>query len=301
MRTARIKLNHAPVFYHLYNRVAGPPDFLPFGPAEKEFFARLLHKLDRFFTVKVVDYQVMSNHFHLVVYTSDQPPSPEETCQRYNTYYRGKHILKPDDPLCEVVAERMRDISWYMQALQQQFTLWFNRNRCLGRRGTLWADRFKHTILGDAEAVWECIKYIHMNPVRAGMVEDPADYRFGSYGVHSGYGRHPFEQNVKEVLLPWLQGAYGFTSVRQLHAVLNEAFKGVCAVQQEPDGKVAQFALHVDRRVRYWVDGLVIGSELFINDVVTRSGPHLNTRRRGVNRARDPGSTLCCYKQLRAI
>jgi hypothetical protein len=64
---------------------------------------------------------------------------------------------------------------------------------------------------------------------------------------------------------------------------------------------VAQFALHMDRRVRYWVDGLVIGSELFINDVVTRSEPHLNTRRRGVNRARDPGSTLCCYKQLRAI
>ena len=51
------------------------------------------------------------------------------------------------------------------------------------QRGILWADRFKHTLLGDSRAVWQCVKYIQMNPVRARIVSNPADYRFCSYGA----------------------------------------------------------------------------------------------------------------------
>ena len=76
-----------------------------------------------------------------------------------------------------------------MKDLQQRFTQWYSNNR--DRRGTVWADRFKSVLLeGEAgnSAVWNCIKYIELNAVRAGMVEDPVDYRYCSWDVWSGRG-----------------------------------------------------------------------------------------------------------------
>jgi hypothetical protein len=43
-----------------------------------------------------------------------------------------------------------------MKDFQQQYTNWFNRTRPRGRRGRLWADRFKSVILESGRAVWEC-------------------------------------------------------------------------------------------------------------------------------------------------
>jgi hypothetical protein len=191
-----------------------------------------------------------------------------------------------------------------MHALQQPFSTWFNRTLPNRRRGHLWAERFKNTLLGDAQAVWECCKYIEMNPVRAKMVKNPADYRFCSFGAWSGKGRHPFARNVRECLLPWLEGQYAFRNTRQLRDALRDVFAEVEAAHAEPDGKVSPFTVHLDRRVRYWVDGLVIGSELFVQDIVLRCDGILRTRRRGFPRARAPDLTamaLCSYKQLRAL
>jgi REP element-mobilizing transposase RayT len=305
MRRPRLKPLDMPIFYHLYNRVAGEPGFLPFGPAEKEKFIQLMHKIDKLYTVKVVCYQVMSNHFHLVVHAPDQPPTPEEVCRRYGAYYGGKRTLNVSDPFCAVLAGRMRDISWYMHDLQQQFSTWYNRTRPTRRRGYLWAQRFKHTLLGDARAVWACCNYVEMNAVRAALVSDPADYRFSSYGAWCGRGRHPFENHVEEVLLPWLEGFMGSVSAKQLQELMRQAFAGLRGVSENPDGKVSAFSLKVDRRVRYWVDGLVIGSELFIQQMIGRHGGILRPRGlKGMGRAHAPDAALvplCCYKQLRSL
>jgi hypothetical protein len=69
----------------------------------------------------------------------------------------------------------------------QRFTCWFNRER--GRRGTLWESRFRSVIVEDGLAARTMAAYIDLNPVRAGMVEDPADYRWSSYGEAVGGGR----------------------------------------------------------------------------------------------------------------
>jgi putative transposase len=54
-------------------------------------------------------------------------------------------------------------------------------NRTLGRTGTLWDSRYKSSLV-DADAyLLLCQRYIELNPVRAGMVVDPADYRWSSY------------------------------------------------------------------------------------------------------------------------
>ena len=73
---------------------------------------------------------------------------------------------------------RMHDLSEFMKSLLERFTKWFNRAH--SRTGTLWEDRFKSVIVESGVAARTMAAYIDLNPVRAGMVKDPADYRWSS-------------------------------------------------------------------------------------------------------------------------
>lgn len=305
MRKPRLKPRDIPMFYHLYNRVSGFPSDFPFGPREKAYFIRLLHKLSKLYTVEILSYQVMSNHFHLTAYAPAHPPSLQEAADRYTAYYQGKKSLDPSDPQCREIAERMRDISWFMKELQQQFSSWFNRTRPIRRRGTLWAGRFKHTLLGDAQAVWECSKYVQLNPVRAGMVADPGDYRFCSYGAWCGTGRHPLESHVRKRLLPFLQGLYPFESIQQLKEAMQGAFAQMNRTEHaDTHDTGTSFRISLNRRVRYWVDGLLIGSDLFLHKMISSHPGILQRRKQRFSRASGMDTEprpLYCYKRLAAI
>jgi hypothetical protein len=54
------------------------------------------------------------------------------------------------------------------------------------RKGHLWEDRFKSVIVEDGVAAKTMAACINLNPVRAGMVENPEDYRWSSYGEAIG-------------------------------------------------------------------------------------------------------------------
>ena len=71
-----------------------------------------------------------------------------------------------------------------MKSLLERFTKWFNRMH--SRAGHLWEDRFKSVIVESGTAARTIAAYIDLNPVRAGIVEDPADYRWSSYGEAIG-------------------------------------------------------------------------------------------------------------------
>ena len=72
--------------------------------------------------------------------------------------------------------------------------------QCLGRRyvryvndryfrtGTLWEGRYKACLVGDDDYLLTCMRYIELNPVRAGMVADPADYPWSSHHA-TAHGR----------------------------------------------------------------------------------------------------------------
>ena len=76
---------------------------------------------------------------------------------------------------------RMWDLSQFMKVLKQRFTQWFNKRH--GRRGTLWEDRFKSVLVEDGYTARVMSAYIDLNPLRAGIVNDPARYRWSSYGA----------------------------------------------------------------------------------------------------------------------
>lgn len=54
-------------------------------------------------------------------------------------------------------------------------------NRCYGKSGTLWEGRHKGCLVSDERYLLMCMRYIELNPVRAGMVTHPADYAWSSY------------------------------------------------------------------------------------------------------------------------
>ena len=62
--------------------------------------------------LRIVAYQVMSNHFHLVLQAPEEPSSAEETARRFAAFHGGRRRLAPDSPLCEQWRARLRDVSW---------------------------------------------------------------------------------------------------------------------------------------------------------------------------------------------
>lgn len=74
-------------------------------------------------------------------------------------------------------------ISRVMQHVGRLYVLYINRT--YGRTGTLWEGRHKASLVCAAEYLLACYRYIELNPVRAGMVVTPEQYRWSSYGWHA--------------------------------------------------------------------------------------------------------------------
>ena len=64
-------------------------------------------------------------------------------------------------------------------------------NHTYARTGTLWDSRYKSSLVQAETYLLFCQRYIELNPVRAGMVSDPADYRWSSYRANALGERNP--------------------------------------------------------------------------------------------------------------
>ena len=71
-------------------------------------------------------------------------------------------------------------------SLGRRYVQHFNRTH--QRTGTLWDSRYKSSLIHAEAYLLSCMRYIELNPVRAGMVTDPAHYRWSSYH-HNGLGQ----------------------------------------------------------------------------------------------------------------
>jgi len=75
-------------------------------------------------------------------------------------------------------------ISHTMQDTGRKYVQYFNRvNR---RTGTLWEGRYKACLIDSDSYLLVCMRYIELNPVRAGMVRQPGEYRWSSYSTNAG-------------------------------------------------------------------------------------------------------------------
>ena len=283
MRCRRIRYDREDCYYHLMNRIAGEPGEFPFGKVEKETFLRLAVDLTRFYSLDLLSVVVMGNHYHIVCSAPAEAPGKHEVIANWRAFRgSGPTVLEPDwenEATVAQLAGRMRDISKFIKDLQQRFTCWFNRTRPKGRRGGLWADRFKNVILEGSTALWDCLTYVEMNPVRAGLAESPGDYRFSTWGRMVGGGTHPFASNLVRHLRQYLGECAEGWSDKRVVAELAANMARIAAGERGEDSETIsaeeeaarntrdRFTVTVRRRVRYWTDGAVIGSEVFVREV----------------------------------
>jgi REP element-mobilizing transposase RayT len=140
--------HYAGQYYHIYNRgVAHQPIFL-----KKDNYLFLLRSIIEFlpdYHLSFIAYCLMPNHYHFLI--------------RVN----GDDQLSP-----------------FLQRLFNRYTQALNKQQ--NRTGTLFESRAQYRLVDTNEYVLQLARYIHLNPVRAGLVSHPQDWEFSNYREWAG-------------------------------------------------------------------------------------------------------------------
>jgi len=176
--------------------------------------------------VKVYAYCLMSNHVHLV--------------------------LEPPEDV--VMLPRL------MKRLASRQTRYINRRE--GRTGTLWESRYRSSAIQADKYLLACCRYVELNPVRAGMVDDPAHYRWSSYS-----------ERIGEQADPWLDIAPCFAALGHSPEKSRRRYMEYVA-GAIPDGEWQLIREAVQR-------GQLTGDSGFVGDVERIVGRRIERRGRG--------------------
>ncbi len=293
------------------------------GDREKEVLRNQIWKVADFCGVEVLTYCIMSNHVHILLRTPDpkflKKLTNAELVRRVKRIYSAEKAGSFDQGLIDPEAQvrerfrsqllsRMGDVSQYMKELKQRFSIWYNKSH--RRIGTLWAERFKSVLVEDDPMALSTIAaYIELNPVRAGLVDDPALYRFCGYAEAMG-GFKPARSGICSLLggrESWALAAeryrvavfgkgQSFDASRPGRSV--DATKAARVMNE--GGKISKpEALRC--RVRYFSDGAVLGSKVFVQGYFELHRERFGAKRRDgprTMRGSDWGG-LSCIRDLR--
>jgi hypothetical protein len=183
--------------------------------------------------------------------------------------------LEQFDRLLDKYRRRMNDPSIFVKELKDGFAQWYNRK--YNRYGALWAERFKSVLLETGRALATVVAYVSLNPVRAGLCEDPKDYRYCGYaeavargtpeameGIRIVLGLPP-ETSIEELAreyrkLLFRRGALGSKN----KAPAFDLAKAQEVVEKEEGELSVQEQLRC--KIRYFTDGVILGSRSFVED-----------------------------------
>lgn len=82
-----------------------------------------------------------------------------------------------------IIGEEKEEIAKIMKRINVSYVLYFNRK--YKRVGHLFQDRFKSETIENDNYLLEAIRYIHNNPVKAGMVKKASEYKWSSYSIYT--------------------------------------------------------------------------------------------------------------------
>lgn len=320
MRVLRsvLKDPHREQVFHVVSRIVDRR--MVFGATEKKVFVEMMRRYEGFCGVRVLAFSVMGNHFHILVQMVARPAIMDE-----KEVWRRMRYLYDDDQLkvfekgirewgnqgltersaqfFEGMRNRMHDLSVFVQELKQRFSKWYN-NRS-HRKGTLWEDRFRSVLLGgDEGAILAVAAYIDLNAMRAGIVSKPEEYEWCSYGeavaggklarqgliqVLSGRGRSLRWENVKmqygEILNR--RGKVSHESKEGDRMLQNEVQDKMCG-----DSGISGMISHsIMSRIRYFTDGLIVGSREFIEEFYRERLKEISPNRKSICK-KIPGGIL---------
>lgn len=110
----------------------------------KEKYKQLLIRGTKENEIKIVAYCIMDNHAHILIYLRN-----------------------------------IENLSKCMQKINTIYAMYYNKKN--NRVGVVYRNRFYTKPINDLGHLYLCMAYIHKNPVKAGIVEDPSNYKYSSY------------------------------------------------------------------------------------------------------------------------
>lgn len=176
-RIARMVIPDQKTVYHVMSRSA--LDGYPLDDFEKDFLLDLIRQMSRVYFADILGFCIMGNHFHLAVQTCPEKDLLDDQVRKRYAEYYGREIADGQIPYFR---RKWCDLSEFVRDIKQMFSRFYNKRH--NRRGFFWGDRFKSVIVENGETLINCLAYIELNPIRAGLVERPEDYRWSSLGYH---------------------------------------------------------------------------------------------------------------------
>jgi REP element-mobilizing transposase RayT len=270
----------------------------------------------------------MDNHFHLLVRVpcrqrmlAQQPLSEAKLRTLLPFIYEGRQLREALQELDRAVAAatpqwlaqilarysaRRYSLSVFLKELKQRYTRWHNRRH--QRVGTLWEHRFRSVLVeSDETALLTIAAYIDLNPVRAGIVNDPKDYHWCGYaeavagaGAGGSSEKNAARQGLRAILeqttfavnrrVSWRAAAGRYRMLLFGHGEQRDADAksgapgrlGMSREQVEAElerGGELSVSEILRCRVRYLSEGAAIGSGEFLERVFEENRQRFGARR----------------------
>ena len=322
MRRPRVKVE-GEGFYHVVSRIGGKRFLI--DEKEKAILLGMIRAAAAFSGVELYTFAIMSNHFHLLVRVPRKKVvSDAELLRRMEALYgtsRFRKVLEKWEKWTERKQEwrvldekarmraRMYDLSQFCKTFKEAYTQDYNKRH--ENTGTIWEGRFKSILLeGSFRALMTVAGYIHLNPVRAAMVDAPEDARNAGYGA-ACHGDFAAQDGLRALVSrvcraedsSWEQSREACASaiegkVSQSVGASSNAQNGGMETSPSPEANVADDVVERDekgrmlppktvrgllrRRVAGFLHGGALGGERFLHRVAGCLPPRMRRRAEGL-------------------
>ena len=141
------RINYKDAYFHVYNRGVNKMAIVH-DEQDRRTFIKLLAEMASKYQVRIFAYCLMSNHYHLFIQTREK---------------------------------NLSNALWYLSI---NYARYFNVRH--DRVGPLYQGRFRSRLVDEHTYCLSLIRYIHQNPVEAGIANSPQDYFWSSYPCYTG-------------------------------------------------------------------------------------------------------------------
>ena len=179
---------------------------------DREEYRERLRQASQKYKVSLLNYSITSNHIHALA-----------------------------------VESRRGGISCMMQMLEGDFAIFYSHRK--NRSGAFWGDRYHCTMVEEGQHLWNCVKYIDLNMVRAGVVLDPGEWKWCGY------------QELVRV-----KTRYRLLDMDFLLELLGKPnFNSFCEeYQMQIQMDIEQKKLHREKR---WTESIAVGGEEYVKRI----------------------------------
>ena len=257
--------------YHAMSRTA--LDGFPFGDVEKDKFVNIIKRYSKLYFAEIIGYTIMDNHWHLLTIMHPQRNYTDDEIKKRFIEFHGKDTFFPEERI-PYFREKWSILSEFIRDIKQSFSRFYNKLH--NRRGTLWGERFKSVIVQNGETLINCLAYIDLNSIRAGVVKKPDDYRWSSIGYHAqtdnkddflslNFGLVEFGQMTEtERFRRYRQYLYEAGAIDKYNGKSKKVIDKKIVEKERANNFVISGSGRFINKTRYFTDSGIIGSKEFV-------------------------------------